>query len=501
MLATWLRVHELDVRPLHTDEAVGAAKFGRLLEKGEYQYDPFEYHGPTLSYLTLIPVWVSGQSTYAELSIETLRSLPVFFGLMLVLLPVLLFFGLDWRYTLVATFVVAISPVMVFYSRYYIHEYILVFFTFLSFFSYFKLEKSGNLLWSVLLGLSVGMMIATKETWIISLAGLVIAILIGGDQKNLLHFVISKRFLVAFGAMLVVVITFFSSFYTHFQGLTDMLVTYGTYLDRAGTEDLHRHPWYYYLELLGGNPGPGITWTEAPILLLAALGVYFLLTAPKEDPLVMKIRIFGIFSLFQLAIYSALPYKTPWNLLSLYVGIIFLAGYGIINLLKIMESKVLKVGVSALFGLISIQLTGQTFSEYRHPADPSNPWVYGHTAGDFHQVVHTIDSMAMDGSTYIEVIFPGNDYWPFPWYLRNYENVAYRDRVDFEAPGGEMILIAPSLEEDLVEKLYERPAAGEQYLYLYLFDSIQSLRPNVYFNGYLRQDLWEKNQNIIIKND
>jgi predicted membrane-bound mannosyltransferase len=40
------------LRPMHTDEAVDAIKFGALLEKGSYIYDPAEYHGPTLNYFT-----------------------------------------------------------------------------------------------------------------------------------------------------------------------------------------------------------------------------------------------------------------------------------------------------------------------------------------------------------------------------------------------------------------------------------------------------------------
>ncbi|XOV91964.1 MAG: flippase activity-associated protein Agl23 [Bacteroidota bacterium] len=501
VLAIWLRTFELGERPLHTDEAVGAAKFGQLLENGDYKYDPFEYHGPTLNYLSLIPAWIAGEYTYRDLKIETLRSIPVFFGILLVLLPVFLFYRLDYRHALVAAFLVTISPAMVFYSRYYIHEYILVFFSYLGILSYFKLSGNQSKIWSAVLGISVGMMIATKETWVISIAGFVIALFLQGGQKGLLNFIISRRFLITIGMTLIVVITFFTSFFSHYQGIVDMFATYGTYLDRAGTQELHRHPWYYYLQLLSGNSGPNYLWTEASILFLAAAGGYFLIKESNNDDMTKRLRVIVIFCLFQFVVYSALPYKTPWNLLSAYLGIIFLAGYGVTSLLKIISSQYVKLGIAVLFGLISIQLVGQTFYEYNDPADPSNPWVYGHTDGNFNQVIHTIDSVAMNDSTYIEVIFPGHDYWPFPWYLRKYHNVAYRDHVDFNSPGGEMILIAPSLEEDLVKKLYESPPPGQQFLYLYLFDSIQTLRPNVYFDGYLRYDLWDKQQSKNIEND
>lgn len=499
-LAIWLRSYELTDRPLHTDEAVGAVKFGQLLDHGDYQYDPFEYHGPTLNYLTLIPAWIAGEDTFKDLNIGTIRSLMVFFGVLLVLLPVVMLFRFDLRFALLVSFLVTISPAMVFYSRYYIHEFILVFFTFLGIHAYFQWEAHRKWTWSALLGLSVGMMIATKETWIISVAGFFVAVMVAGNRQAFYQFLLSKNLLIAFGLLLVVVVTFFSSFFTHFEGLNDMLATFTTYFDRAGTNGLHRHPWYYYLELLSFNKGKYF-WTEIYIILLAAIGSLFLYLETEETALVRNLRMIEVFSVFLLIVYSIIPYKTPWNLLSFYMGLFFLAGYGLINLIWMMGSKWAKVAIAVVFGLISIHLLGQTFNEYRDPADPSNPWVYGHTDGNFHQVIQTIDSVAVDESTYIEVVFPGHDYWPFPWYLKKYSHVAYRDRVDFSSPGGEIILIAPSQEGELVEKLYEKPPPGERFLYLNLFDSTQALRPNVYFNGYLRQDLWEKGQNINIEND
>ena len=85
-LALLLRLPELDRRPMHTDEAVHAVKFGALLEEGFYQYDPFEYHGPTLNYFTLIPAWLSGKRTFAAIDEFTLRIVPVFFGMLSILL-------------------------------------------------------------------------------------------------------------------------------------------------------------------------------------------------------------------------------------------------------------------------------------------------------------------------------------------------------------------------------------------------------------------------------
>ena len=116
---------------MHTDEAVHAAKLGNFIETGEYTYNPHEYHGPTLYYFSLPFVWMSGARTLAEIPDETpLRIAPVVFGTGLVVLLMLMGDGLGRRAAIYAGVLTAVSPAMVFYSRYYVQETLLVFFTF-----------------------------------------------------------------------------------------------------------------------------------------------------------------------------------------------------------------------------------------------------------------------------------------------------------------------------------------------------------------------------------
>ena len=84
--AVLLRGPGLGLRPMHHDEANQAVKFGLLLEKGEYRYDPADHHGPALYYLTLPIAWAAGKPTLASLDEVTLRFLPVLFGVGMILL-------------------------------------------------------------------------------------------------------------------------------------------------------------------------------------------------------------------------------------------------------------------------------------------------------------------------------------------------------------------------------------------------------------------------------
>ena len=117
-----LRLARLDVRPMHNDEANQAIKFGELLERGEYVYDAFDHHGPTLYYLTLPVAWLRGQATLAATDEWTLRSLPVAFGAATILLLPLLPAGIGRATGASAAVLMAVSPAMVFYSRMYIQE-------------------------------------------------------------------------------------------------------------------------------------------------------------------------------------------------------------------------------------------------------------------------------------------------------------------------------------------------------------------------------------------
>src|SRR5512140_3275027 len=130
-LAALLRLPHLDERPMHNDEAVNAVKFGKLWETGVYRYDPNEHHGPTLYYAALAAGRLTAAPDYDHYSENRLRLVTVLFGLgLLVLLPLLIDgvgrIGFAW-----AALFIAVSPALVFYSRYFIHEMLLVCFSLL----------------------------------------------------------------------------------------------------------------------------------------------------------------------------------------------------------------------------------------------------------------------------------------------------------------------------------------------------------------------------------
>lgn len=122
ILATFLRYFMLLLRPVHHDEGVNGWMLTNLLRDNRYQYDPSNYHGPTIYFIAYPLMKMFGLVTYP------LRGLSSLFGLLMVVLVFCFRRYLGNVGTLIAAFFLAISPGMVFISRYFIHEIFFVFF-------------------------------------------------------------------------------------------------------------------------------------------------------------------------------------------------------------------------------------------------------------------------------------------------------------------------------------------------------------------------------------
>ena len=122
-IAAFLRFFMLALKPFHHDEGVNGFFLKTLFKDGIYKYDPANYHGPTLYYISVAFAKVFGLETVP------VRVSMSIFGVLMVVLVLYFRKYLGTVGTLVAALFVALSPGMVFISRYFIHE---IFFVFLS---------------------------------------------------------------------------------------------------------------------------------------------------------------------------------------------------------------------------------------------------------------------------------------------------------------------------------------------------------------------------------
>jgi len=492
-----LRLPQLDTRPLHNDEAVNAIKVSELWQQGRYHYDPDEYHGPTLHYATLPFLWLSAARNSDQLDDATLRLAPVACGVGLILLLLLFVDGLGRQAVVWAAIFTAVSPAMVFYSRYFIHEMLLVFFTTLTLGASWRYRQTRYARWAVMAGVGVGLMFATKETFVISLGAMALALVMvqasrlrtsrlpaaptgvgtGPAAPYLRHAVFALL------AVIVVWFALFSSFFTHLGGLADSIRTYLPWLKRAGGQSPHIHPWNFYFERLAWfHPAKGPVWSEGAILVLAAVGAGVSLFK-KDNPLP---RFLTFYTLILTAAYTAISYKTPWCLLGFWHGMILLAGIGAAAVVDIFRTRSLKFFVLAMLMVQTALLAWQAWrASFVYASDRRNPYVYAQTVPDILNLVQKVEGLAQVApgghDTVVKVIALGGDYWPLPWYLRRFTRAGWYEQTPPD-PFAPIVIASAKLDLRLDEKSNKK----------WVMVGMSELRPGNFLELYVELELWKK---------
>jgi uncharacterized protein (TIGR03663 family) len=504
-----LRLPKLDTRPLHNDEAVNAVKLSALWEKGIYTYDLDEFHGPSLSYAALPFVWLSSARDPDHLSEITLRLVPVAFGTCLILLLLLLADGLGRLATIWAAIFTAVSPAMVFYSRYFIHEMLLVFFTLLALAAGWRYTQTRKAGWAALAGVGLGLMYATKETFVFSVVamGLAAAATVWWNQWRVRRTSSWESTLqraprlkqpegwtptwrhVALVLIVAVLVShlLFSSFFMNLIGPIDSLRTYLPWLRRAGGHSPHIHPWYFYLERLAWFHQPrGPVWSEAVILALAAVGAgvaFFSNKTILANPTLARFLTF--YTLILTAIYSLISYKTPWCALSFLHGMILLAGIGAAALLRLCRRILGKALVIAVLVAGTTHLAWEAWrATQTFASDRSNPYVYAQTLPDILKLIDRVEAIARVapvGYDTVVKVFAPDSYWPLPWYLRKFKHVGWWDELPPD-PYAPIIIASAKL----------RAALDEKSNKAYVMTGLYELRPGIFLELYVEIELWKK---------
>ena len=528
--AAALRFFDLGLRPMHHDEANQAVKFGALLEKGEYRYDRADHHGPSLYYLSLPFARVLGADRLAELNERTIRLVPAFFGLGAVVLLLLYVPLIGKERALWGALGLALSPVLVYFSRFYIQETLLLFFLTGFVAAVWRYKRNPSWTWAVTAGFFAGMMYATKETSVIAFGSIAAALLLGsllrrktrGDRPALGKLGrkdtgpedmdlekparseqiqeeasgakgARRRFradiLMGLGTAILVSILLYTSFFKNPRGFIDSILSFKVYSVRAAEAGFHVQPRSYYLRKLAfSKTGSGPLWSEGLILILAAAGIAAALRARsrKED---RSFLIFlSFYTLVSTAAYSLIPYKTPWNILPFYLGFILLAGTGATALLHTFRSRVIRAAVFLLLAAGFLHLGAQARrAGWNYAADPRNPYVYSQTSPGFLKLVRRVEDMAAvhpdRENMFTQVIAGPYETWPLPWYLRRFGRVGYWTRADAAPPPGDAsVLITDTEQASRLESILNTYYQSEYY----------ELRPGVFLVLHVRNDLWDE---------
>lgn len=454
-LGLWLRVKDIDQRPMHGDEANQAHRFEILLNTQTFEYEPIDYHGPTLYYLTLPFAWITGLDQFETSSKAFFRSVPVFFSMLLACGSLLLIRQLGKVGVLALALFIMCSPAMVYYSTYYIQETLLICFSlfFIASLWNYLLEPSTG--WALSAGLSLGLMQATKETFILSLFALGVSLglakwLYPGWRKPAAFKIhLTGAFLAALG----VSILFYSSFFSHPRGPLDSIFAFSyqvqrglgqTEFEEQYTSGLaHSKPsWYYIKTLVGEYPkkfsstvksilrnSPDRTISELVFFVLPFLGLFYL----KQQTTMWRLHyiLAACYSLVLLLTYSLIPYKTPWCLLSFLLGFMFLSALSVKFIFQDWKLRRSKAFILlSLLMLVDLTRQASLINAEHFCVTDKNPYAYVQPYYDVEHLSHRIHQLAkLDGREHdMPIHFLTSDYWPMPWYLKSFDKIGYWER-------------------------------------------------------------------------
>ena len=526
---------------------VGLVRDGRYFyDPGNYHGPTIYYFAALFPWILRKLFGPHAQNTYG-LTTVAIRAVPALFGLGTISLVFCLRRNLGTIGTLAGAALLAISPGAVYLSRYFIHETLFVFFALGIVVAVVKYYEQGSPVYLVLGSLSAALLFATKETAVISIAVLVLAFICTVVYRGLRRMIglgeavpvsikgaktrrggsrpeseFSKfveraggtRNVVAWSAVslavfLIVNVLFYSSFFGNYpKGVADALKTFEFWTKTGKTAHLHPPATYLWWLLL----------QESPVLLLGVVGALVALLKPVRS--IMLFTACWAFGL--IAAYSLIGYKTPWLALNFVVPLALVSGTAIQWLYEELSAWGLGqrgrgFAVVVLLLLVSGPLTfmAATFEGIVRSEPGQSPklrwktlipgyqmfdlnfinydndnryyvYVYAHTRRETLKLVDQIDQLAQrthQGSQ-MGVTIVATDYWPMPWYLRDYKRVGYYGRI---SPSTEPVILATTGQASEVETTF-----GDRYKQIHSGLNATGtfpLRPGVDLLLYARREL------------
>ena len=501
LVAAALRLYAPELKPLHHDEGVNGFFLTNLLRQGRYAYDPANYHGPTLYYLTLPFVALAGLNTLA------IRLVPALFGVGIVGLVLSLRRRVGSVAALAAAALVAVSPACVFYARYFIHETPFVFFTLALVIAALRFHETGRPLHLMLASASAAMMFTTKETAFISLGTLGLAWLTAAAWERLRGgggggggrgaragrvrgpaggFALLREggraaaVAAGAGALFVFIwVAFYSSFFTNWKGVFwDSFRAFDIW-QKTGMSEFHGKPAHMYVKWLLRE--------DAPVLILGALGALVALFERRRNRFALFAAAWG-FGL--LAAYSLISYKTPWLVLNFVVPLAVAAGYAVqafgsraVREMRAGREKVWRAAAALAAVAVAVSLYQTFVVNFREYDDDRHPYVYSQTQRGFHLLVREIEQIgARAGTKEPGFATASPDYWPLPWYFRDNSHGGYEGRLSsYYDPKSTLAVIG---KEDQLPQIQR--VVGESYTRV---GDIYPLRPGVNLVLFGRRDL------------
>ena len=434
IIALFVRFWQLDLKLLHHDEAIHAWFSYELLTTGAWAYDP-SYHGPFLYYVTAGMFALFGDSDLVA------RLLPALFGTLIIPLVYSIHrIGyIDKKQTLIAALLLALSPEMIYFSRFLRHDIFMLFFTLLLVAAILYYFEYGQTRYAVIAAIAIGGALSCKEEMPVILL-IFASFFIYGVWRRKFTLPPDWKYDCILGVFIVFVIM--SVLYSAFGSHLDTLIGQNFALNTTGWYKAIEHwvamhnqqrlggPLYFYipfyvlyevpifilaiigtLQLLGKGLDPSLfirrlknrikyRITAVPTAELAAISLQQL---KNQEQGFTKSDLFFSFCVYWMILvmifYAFVGEKVPWLIIPQLLPMCFVAVY------KLNWQKMVFAIIGCLF------LAVMTWHVAFIPADINEPIVQVQNSEDLRYVMQLID--ASD-----HVVVASKNYWPLPWYYR-----------------------------------------------------------------------------------
>lgn len=484
--AVCFRFVDLGLKPAHHDEAVNYAFTKKLVEKAEYRYNHTAYHGPFLYFVGVPAAALGGYSKTA------LRFTPALFGLLTVLLLLAMARWIGTPGALFAAALVAVGPADVYFSRTFIHEIYFAFAFAGTLWAMFAAGRTGRPLAVVAFYVFLAIAFTTKETAAFNAMAFTLALVVAwladaygrSDEPFAAGPLIGRPtfypFIWAIGISVTLWLLLFTSFLTNPQGMLDFFKAYLPWFETGVKKATHVKAWTYFFELLATY-----YWPALPLAAFALVRA-----AQKRRPRSLAL---GVIALTLLAVYTIIPYKTPWCIVTIGLAFVVLAGDGFSDLWRLLPwpaARGLLAGVAlaavVVFGAYSYRLNFQEY-DYNHNQYQNvrqYEIVYVQTLRGYEQLVADVAAVAeVSGrGKAMKIFVSAGSKNPARLYLHDYKRVKLARDVPEEPVRHDVVIVRSSEEKKYADK-YDGP---------YHVFGTYPVFPGWNVNLMVRDKLWQK---------
>lgn len=442
LLTVFTRFYLLANKPFHFDEGINGWFVLQMKQMGFYKYDPTNYHGPLYFYLLRAFTALWGHS------VEVLRAVPSVFAVFSVMLfSFHLIQSRIIRWSML--FFLFFSPAFLFYGRSGIHEMPFVFFQLLFALGMLRwYEKSDGTSLGLLLTGLIGMA-TLKETFAITLASWVVGLLFAGPKVIREYFNFHKikaawshRLTYLVILLLIWFVFLFTGFLRYMPGLFDFVKAFLPWMKTGVGETGHNKEFLYWVKVLA----------EAEPLVLFGLGMSVVGIFTKDA----RLRMVSAFSVFQFLVYSWIPYKTVWCVLSLVWGFYLVLALYAQRIFSKRDWQGYLFGSIMLVGTIG-SVRSDWRSVYAQPIDMNHPYIYVNSTYEMKDLMDMILATAKDRPALLTepVQLGSKEQWPFPWIFRAFKT--HWDLCNNKAIEGAWFYYCDTAGEKLVESQLTEP--------------------------------------------